>query len=55
MPKRAETQLVNMTTLTLVMLISACVGLVVMSLKLVLVIVQIVHEVVKIRKTLKDN
>ncbi len=44
-----------MTTLALVMLISAIVGLVVMSFKLVLVILQITHEVIKVIKTLKDN
>jgi hypothetical protein len=48
-------RLVNMTTIALVLLISALVGLVVACMKLLLVTIQIVHEVIKIRKTLKDN
>ena len=54
-PKGAETRLVSMTTIALVMLVSALVGLVVACMKLLLVTIQIVHEVIKIRKTLKDN
>jgi hypothetical protein len=36
-------------------LVSALVGLVVACMKLLLVTIQIVHEVIKIIKTLKDN